>query len=52
MATIRKWRSNSKEIIPAILANENILYCEYDDGSNLYEFLLHKTAVNPAADLG
>ncbi len=40
-----------KEVIPSIIANENILYCEYDDGSNLYEFLLHKSAVNLAADL-
>ncbi len=52
MATIRvNGDPIPKEIIPAILANENILYCEYDDGSNLYEFLLHKTAVNLAADL-
>jgi hypothetical protein len=40
-----------KDVIPSIIANENILYCEYDDGSNLYEFLLHKSAVNLAADL-
>lgn len=52
MATIRvNGDPIPKDIIPAILANENILYCEYDDGSNLYEFLLHKTAVNLAADL-
>lgn len=40
-----------KDVIPSIIANENILYCEYDDGNNLYEFLLHKSAVNLAADL-
>lgn len=40
-----------KELIPSILANENILYCEYDDGSSLFEFLLHKSAINLAADL-
>ncbi len=40
-----------KDVLPAIIANENILYCEYDDGSSLFEFLLHKSAVNLAADL-
>ncbi|MBP7280171.1 MAG: hypothetical protein KBA66_01245 [Leptospiraceae bacterium] len=40
-----------KEIIPAILANESLLYTEYDDGSNYFEFLLHRSAVNLAVDL-
>ena len=40
-----------KEIIPAILANESLLYTEYDDRSNYFEFLLHRSAVNLAVDL-
>ena len=40
-----------KDIIPAIVGNENILYTEYDDGNNYFEFLLHRSSVNLAVDL-
>ncbi|MBP9884775.1 MAG: hypothetical protein KBF93_00665 [Leptospiraceae bacterium] len=40
-----------KEIIPAIVGNESILYAEYDDGNTYFEFLLHRSAVNLAVDL-
>jgi hypothetical protein len=40
-----------KDIIPAIVGNESILYTEYDDGNNYFEFLLHRSSVNLAVDL-
>jgi len=38
----------SKDLIPMLLSNENILYTEYDDGHTLFEFVLHKKCI-PAA---
>lgn len=40
-----------KDLIPSVIANENLLYTEYNDGSSYFEFLLHKDCVNMAADL-
>ncbi len=39
-----------REIIPALIANDSILYTEYDDGYNLFEFVLHKASVTSAVE--
>ncbi len=40
-----------KELIPMILSNPNIIHTEYDDGNNLFEFVVHKSCVNLAVEL-
>lgn len=39
-----------KDLVPVLLANENVLYTEYDDGHNLFEFVLHKKCVQLAVE--
>ncbi len=39
-----------KDLIPVLISNENVLYTEYDDGNNLFEFVLHKKCVQLAVE--
>ncbi len=39
------------EVMPLILTHPSILHTEYDDGSSLFEFVLHKSCANLAVDL-
>jgi hypothetical protein len=39
-----------KDLIPSIYAHEMVLHTDYDDGKNLYEFVLHKNCANVAVD--
>jgi hypothetical protein len=39
------------ELIPQILTHPSILHTEYDDGSSLFEFVLHKSCATLAVDL-
>lgn len=34
-----------KDLVSILISNENILYTEYDDGNNLFEFVLHKKCI-------
>lgn len=34
-----------KEFVSLLISNENVLYTEYDDGNNLFEFVLHKKCI-------
>ena len=40
----------SKELVPSIIANENILHAEYDDNKSFYEFILHKSCIKKAVE--
>lgn len=39
-----------KDLVPMLISNENILYTEYDDGDNLFEFVLHKKCIQSAIE--
>ncbi|MCB1157483.1 MAG: hypothetical protein KDK45_08275, partial [Leptospiraceae bacterium] len=45
-----KGKALDKEMIPHILSNENILYSEYGDKKNYFEFILHKSCSRKALE--
>ncbi|MCB1142694.1 MAG: hypothetical protein H7A24_04355 [Leptospiraceae bacterium] len=49
MASIRlNGKPLEKEMTPFIISNDQIIYTEYDDGKNLFEFVLHKNNIAQA----
>ncbi|MCB1180104.1 MAG: hypothetical protein KDK36_21175, partial [Leptospiraceae bacterium] len=39
-----------REVVPQLISNDNIYYTEYNDGHEMYEFILHKNCVTSAIE--